>query len=96
MPQSKAPKRTPGTVYTERSLLDYSVFPRDGYVLPSRCTAHAEQADGTSVVVEIEIGGGRARAREVRVRTDKEAGIGWTVLSRCRSATSWRRRCSTA
>jgi hypothetical protein len=58
----------------------YTVFPRDGYILPSQLIARTER-DGVTVEIDVEIVGRRARARRVTVTAEEEAGIGWTALA---------------
>lgn len=64
-----------------RDLRDYRVFPRDGYVLPSKLQAHVELEDGAQVDVDVEIVEGKARARRVCVAAEGRSGIGWTTLA---------------
>lgn len=59
--------------------MDYTVFPRDGFVLPRTIKAHAELAEGTVVDIDIAIAAGRARA--VKVTVTAERGVGWTMLA---------------
>jgi hypothetical protein len=76
------PKSEKWKVRTTRELFDYSVFPRDGYVLPRKLKAHATAPDGTVADVEVEVANGRARARSVTVATEKPGGVGWTALAK--------------
>jgi hypothetical protein len=82
MAKKEKPQSGRGKVSTRRDLWNYTVFPRDGYVLPSELAAHAELSDGTVVDVDVEITGGRARAHRVSLTAKEGTGIGWTELSR--------------
>src|SRR5512132_2070198 len=67
-------KKYRGKVHTNYSLLDMD-WVQAGFALPKALTAHAELVGDP----EVEVPGGRARARSVRVTSPH--GIGWTTLA---------------
>jgi hypothetical protein len=73
---------TKGRVHTDRSLIDYTVFPADGYALPRKMTARAELSRGLTVVVDIVMIEGRARAQKVTVSASDPRGIEWTPFAK--------------